>query len=46
MMTLMHEGGVPMWFILAFGLAALAAGVLYAIRAEAKLRALMSHILA
>ena len=42
MMTLMHEGGVPMWFILAFGLAALAAGVLYAIRSEAKLRALMS----
>ena len=24
MMTLMQEGGVPMWFILAFGLAALA----------------------
>ena len=41
MMTLMQEGGVPMWFILAFGLAALAAAVRYAVRPEGKFRALM-----
>jgi hypothetical protein len=41
MMTLMQEGGVPMWFILAFGLAALASAVRYALRPEARVRGLM-----
>lgn len=40
MMTLMREGGVPMWFILAFGLAALFSAVGYAVRPDAKLRGL------
>jgi hypothetical protein len=41
MMTLMQEGGVPMWFILAFGLAALTSAVRYALRPEARVRGLM-----
>ena len=44
MMTLMQEGGVPMWFILAFGLAALASAVRYALRPETKLRELMNGL--
>ena len=40
MMTLMREGGVPMWFILLFGLVALAASIGYAVRPDAKLRSL------
>ena len=42
MMNLMRDGGVPMWFILAFGLAALVSAVGYAVRPEGKLRSL-SH---
>lgn len=45
MMTLMQEGGVPMWFILAFGLAALASAVRYALRPETKLRELMNGLM-
>lgn len=44
MITLMQEGGVGMWFILAFGLAALASAVRYALRPEAKLRGLMNGL--
>jgi hypothetical protein len=40
MMTLMREGGVPMWFILAFGLCALGASIGYAVRGGPKLMAL------
>ena len=32
MVALMRNGGIPMWFVLAFGLAALGAAVQYAIR--------------
>ena len=31
MLTLIHHGGIPMWFILVFGLVALAAAARYAI---------------
>ena len=36
MLTLMRDGGFPMWFILAFGLAALASSVSYAVRPDEK----------
>jgi hypothetical protein len=41
MMTLMRDGGVPMWFILAFGLVALVSAIGYAMRAGSTLRNLM-----
>ena len=44
MMTLMHEGGLPMWFILAFGLAALASAIRYSLRPQAKLRGLLTGL--
>lgn len=34
MLTLIQEGGLPMWFILAFGMVTLGASVAYAIRMQ------------
>jgi hypothetical protein len=39
-MSLMRDGGLPMWFIVAFGLTALASSVGYAIRPDDKRRSL------
>jgi hypothetical protein len=36
MMTLLREGGVPMWFVLLFGLLALGSGAHYAARPDPK----------
>ncbi len=39
-MNLMRDGGLPMWFIVAFGLAALVSSIGYAIRPDDKRRSL------
>ena len=41
MLTLLRDGGIPMWFILAFGLVSLVTAIRYAMRPEAKLRGLI-----
>jgi hypothetical protein len=41
MMTLMREGGLPMWFILLFGMASLISSIGYAVRREARLAGLV-----
>ncbi len=41
MMRLLEEGGVPIWFVLLFGLAALGGAVAYALRPQARLLGLI-----
>ena len=44
MMTLIREGGFPIWFVLLFGMVTLAGAVAYAVKAQDRLLGLVRGI--